>query len=67
MYGLIALFGLAAYVTAVTGASVDKGCSVLAAKYPGSTFFPNTSRYDYENECKLEPAVSPASLSVVNK
>ncbi|KAM5341959.1 hypothetical protein ACJ41O_014990 [Fusarium nematophilum] len=33
-----------------TVGSPDKGCQILNKKYPSSTFFPGTSRYDFENE-----------------
>ncbi|KAH7129250.1 hypothetical protein EDB81DRAFT_846152 [Dactylonectria macrodidyma] len=29
---------------------VQKGCNILKHKYPNSTFFPGSARYDFENE-----------------
>lgn len=52
------VLGLAIFVTVVTSAAVDDGCRALASTHPDKTFFPDSERYKFENECRRWPLSS---------
>ncbi|UPL00360.1 hypothetical protein LCI18_011294 [Fusarium solani-melongenae] len=47
------LLGLTALLSVVSSAAVDDGCNALSSKYPDKTFFPDSERYKFENECEM--------------
>ncbi|KAF4547861.1 FAD-binding domain-containing protein 65 [Elsinoe fawcettii] len=50
MFIEIAVLGLATVVTLIKAAPANEGCDVLVTHFPEKTFFPNSTRYTFENE-----------------
>ena len=67
MVSLNSVLRLALFATIVTSAAVEDGCRALASAYPDKTFFPDSERYRFENECGNPPLIylkdNPVSLT----